>query len=318
MIRIETKKTNEFSDKVLKGILEGFNTVFSLDRSFDVMMNQYTQNAFGYTYHSVVFDDDKVIGHTAGVPSYYRVNGEKVVFVNGVDGYILKEYRDGEIFIEQRQAFYNYLKKEGVKLLLGFPDTKAMKIYAKARVYKRIGEMYTYILPYRIGGIKPVLKPFNFLSKVFAWIYVYLTGLFASKKVSFFKIEKDAESYNATRYKRMDGDYLIVRDGDLEFFYKCMPYKGIRAAFLIDVTGKSARNFNRAVKYIMKHSSSDFDVILYVGNLNFANTGLIRVPEKFAPKHFHFILRIFDKGYNNNVVTDILNWDVNLASYDVI
>ena len=67
----------------------------------------------------------------------------------------------------------------------------------------------------------------------------------------------------------------------------------------------------------MKHSSNDFDIILYVGNLSFANTGLIRVPEKFAPKHFHFILKIFDKSYNN-VVTDIRNWDVNLATYDVI
>lgn len=318
MIRIENKKTTELPKQDLEAILKGFNDTFSLERPFDVMMNQYVQNPFGYSWHNVVYDDDKVVGHICAVPSYYWCNGEKVVFVDGVDAFILKEYRDGEIFLNQLQSYFGHLKKIGVKLMLGFPDSKVMKLYEKTKVYKKIGEMYIYMLPYRIGGVKPVLKPFNFLSKAFAWSYVYFTGLFSSKKVSSFKIEKEAESYNATRYKRMDGQYNIVREGDIEFFYKCMPFKGVRAAFIIDITRKSARNFNRAVKYIMKHSSNDFDVILYVGNLNFANTGLIRVPEKFAPKHFHFILKIFDKSYNNDVVTDIRNWDVNLATYDVI
>ena len=97
-----------------------------------------------------------------------------------------------------------------------------------------------------------------------------------------------------------------------------MPFKGVRAAFLIDVTGKSAKHFNKAVKYIIKHNSEDFDVILYVGNLYFKNSGLIKVPEKFAPKHFHFIMRLFDKSFNDEITTDIRSWDVNLATYDVI
>ena len=318
MIRIENKKTTELPREDLEAILKGFNDTFSLNRPFEVMMNQYVQNPFGYSWHNVVYDDDKVIGHICAVPSYYWCNGEKVVFVDGVDAFIQKEYRDGEIFLNQLQSYFGHLKKIGVKLMLGFPDSKVMKLYAKTKVYKRIGEMNTYILPYRVGGVKPALKPFNFLSKAFAWSYVYLTGLFASKRIKTFKIEKDAETYNATRYKRMDGDYKIVRDGDWEFFYKCMPFKGVRAAFLIDVTGKSAKHFNKAVKYILKHNSKDFEVILYVGNLYFGYSGLIKVPEKFAPKHFHFILKVFDKSYNNEVVLDSRNWDVNLATYDVI
>jgi hypothetical protein len=318
MIRIENKKTSELSENTLRGILEGFNEVFSTNRPYDVFINQYIQNPLGFSYHNVIYDDEKVIGHSACVPSYYWVNGEKVVFVDGIDAFILKEYRDGEIFINHLQSFFGNLKERGVKLLLGFPDAKAFKIYNKTKVYKHIGEMDTYILPYRISGVKPVLKPFNFLSKAFAWSYIYLTGLFASSKVMTFKIEKDAESYNATRYKRMDGNYQIVKNGDLEFFYKCMPFKGVRAAFLIDVTGKSARHFNQAVKYILKHDRKNFDVILYVGNLYFSNSGLIKVPRKFAPKQFNFIIRFFDKSFNNDMVKDIRNWDVNLATYDVI
>ena len=318
MIRLENKITSELTEETLKGILEGFNEVFSTNRPYDAMMNQYIQNPLGYSYHNIIYDDDKVIGHSACVPSYYWVNGEKVIFVDGVDAFIHKDYRDGEIFVNHLQSFFGNLKERGVKLLLGFPDSKAFKIYNKTKVYKCIGEMYTYILPYHIGGVKPALKPLNFLSKAFAWSYVYLTGLFASSKVTRFKIEKDADSYNATRYKRMDGDYCVVKDGDLEFFYKCMPFKGVRAAFLIDVTGKSAKHFNQAVKYILRHNNKDFDVILYVGNLYFKNSGLIKVPAKYAPKHFHFIIKFFDKSFNNDMVKDIRNWDVNLATYDVI
>ena len=116
----------------------------------------------------------------------------------------------------------------------------------------------------------------------------------------------------------MDGQYEIVHEGDLELFYKVMPFNGVRAAFIIDVTGKSAKHFNQAVKYILKHNRKDFDLILYVGNLYFRNSGLIKVPQKFAPKQFNFIVKFFDNNYNNDMVKNIRNWDVNLATYDVI
>ena len=318
MIRIENRKTTELTQDERKQILAGFNEAFSLNRPLEVMLNQYVHNPFGYSWHNVVYDDDKIIGHICAIPNYYWCNGEKVVFVDGVDAFIYKEYRDGEIFLNQLQSYFGHMKKIGVKLMLGFPDAKVMKLYAKTKVYQKIGEMQTYILPFRIGGVKPSLKLFNWVSEAFAWSYVYLTGLFASRNVMKFKIEKDTESFNATRYKRMDGDYTTVRKGDLEFFYKCMPFHGVRAAFLIDVTGKSAKHFNDAVKYILKRNRKEFDVILYVGNLYFKNSGFIKVPQKFAPKQFNFIVKFFDKSYNNELVKNIKNWDVNLASYDVI
>ena len=169
MIHIENKKTTELSKVDLEQILKGFNTTFSLERPFDVMMNQYVQNPFGYSWHNVVYDDDKVIGHICAVPSYYWCNGEKVVFVDGVDAFILKEYRDGEIFLNQLQSYFGYMKEVGAKLMVGFPDAKVMKLYAKTKVYTKIGEMQTYILPFRIGGVKSSLKMLTWVSKAFFW-----------------------------------------------------------------------------------------------------------------------------------------------------
>ena len=92
----------------------------------------------------------------------------------------------------------------------------------------------------------------------------------------------------------------------------------MRAALRIEVTGISAQHFNRAAKYILKHNRKEFDVILYAGNLYFRNSGLIKVPRRFAPKQFNFIIRFFDTSYNNVMVRDLRSWDVNLGTYDVI
>lgn len=318
MIRFENKKTSELSKGTIQEILNGFNYVFELDRSYEVMINQCCENPFGFSYHTIVYDDDRIIGHTAAVPSYYYVNGKKVVFVNGIDMFIFKEYRDGFVMIDTFSSFFEYLKTNGVKLLFGVPDTKAYKAFEKARIYKRIGEMKTYILPYRISGINQSLKCFDFLTEAFAWTYIYFTGLFASRKTTKYKIEKDAETYNKTRYNRMDGRYSVVHEGDMEFFYKVIPFKDIRTAFIIDVTGKSAKNFNKAVKYILKHNRKEFDLILYVGNLYFSSHGLIKVPTKLEPKKFNFVVKLFDKSFKCDELYDISNWDVNLATYDVI
>ena len=137
MIRIENKKTTELSDTELQQILDGFNKVFCLDRPLNVMVNQYVNNPFGYSWHNVVYDDDRVIGHICAIPNYYWCNGEKVIFVDGVDAFIYKEYRDGEIFLNQLQSYFGHMKKIGVKLMLGFPDAKVMKLYAKTNGLRR-------------------------------------------------------------------------------------------------------------------------------------------------------------------------------------
>lgn len=318
MIRIENKLTTELDKHTLEEILAGFNGVFILDRPYDVMYNQYTKNAFGYSYHVVVYDDDKVIGHSAAVPNYYYLNGKKCIFVDGVDAYMLKEYRDGIIFVDMIMSLFDFAKANGAVLLYGVPDKHAMKIFDKVKLYKKAGLMNTYILPYRVGGVKPSLRFFNFITEGFSWCYAYLSGLFAGNKEVKYAIEKDEESFNATRYQRMNGDYGIVKQDGLEFYYKVMPFRGVRAAFIVDVVGKSARHFNQAVKYLLEHERENFDVILYVGKLPFKGHGLIKVPTRIEPKKFYLIIRLFDKNNKCDAIYDINQWDMNLSNYDVI
>lgn len=313
-----TKRTNELTPSELEGILLLFNEIFEKERTLIVLLNQYKNNVLGYSFHTIVKENERVIAHIADIPCYYYAKNNKVLFSDAVDAFVLKEYRDASVLIELLMIHRDYLKKNGVLLELGFPNKYAMKVYKKGKLFTKIGEMRTYILPYRIGGIKSGLRFFNFISKTFCFSWVGLNSLFASKKENNFLYKKDDESYNQTRYLRMDGSYRIIKDDGNEFYYKIMEYEGIRTAFIIDVVGKSSYNFNKAVRYILKHEKTNFDMILYVGNIYTCAHGLIKIPSKIEPKEFNFAIKILDKSIKCDELIDISNWDVNLSNYDLL
>lgn len=313
-----TKKTSELSDSEKEGIVGLFNDIFEKDRSVEYQINNYTQNVLGYSFHTFVKEDGKVIAHIADIPCYYKVNGEKKLFSDAVDGFVKKEFRDAFILIEMFQTHRKYLKNNGICVQFGFPNEYAQKVYNKGKLFQKIGEMRTYLLPYRIGGIKPGLSFFNPFSKMFCWMWVYMTGLFAGQKQTQFAYAKDDETYNLTRYKRMDGEYCWVKENGQEFIYKIINFEGIRTAFLIDVIGKSSKSFNYAVKYIIKHEHKNFDLLLYPGNIYSYMHGMIKMPKKFEPKQFNFSIKIFDKGMKDTEIENVKNWDVNLSNYDLI
>jgi hypothetical protein len=45
---------------------------------------------------------------------------------------------------------------------------------------------------------------------------------------------------------------------------------------------------------------------------------LITMPHKYEPKHFNFTCKVLEKGYLDDSLYDINNWDVNLSNYDLL
>jgi len=200
-----------------------------------------------------------------------------------------------------------------------FTNDMSNPIILKAKIAEKIGSLRIYCLPYRIGGFKKNFKILNIFTILFSWFWIYLMAILSSKKETKFSIEKDADTFNDSRYKRMDADYTLVYENKLRFVYKIMNYEGIRAAFLIDVATKSPRNFNKAIRYIVKKHHSEFDILLYVGYLPFKGTGLVKVPCKFEPKKFNFVAIVFDHlRINKSDIFNIRNWDINLSNTDLI
>jgi hypothetical protein len=262
--------------------------------------------------------DDIIVGHDAGIPCYYIVNGARIPAICNIDTMIHPKYRGLENYYELMKTAFDRYKGDGYEFVYGFPNDNAFPLITGIKIMKHVGNLDTYCLPFRIGGIKKKLIFLNWVSILSCKCWVSFSGLFASKKVYRFLIEKETNTYNETRYKRMDGKYTKVSLPGLDFVYKVEDYEGIRAAFLIDVTQKSAKNFCRAAKYIWKQEKKICDIVLYVGVLPFKNTGFIKIPRKYEPKKFNFTAILNSKVLGKNEFYDINSWDVNLSNYDLI
>lgn len=318
-MEVVVKKSSGISQKEFQQISTLFETVFGKPRSIELLHRQYEENPFGFAWLSMLVDDDRIVGLNSYVPSYYIVKGERRVLANSIDSMVEKTYRDFFNFNDMIRAAYKTMAANGVDFVYGYPNDNSYPVLTKGKLMKPIGRMYTYCLPYRISGIKPSLKALDFLSKFFAWSFAFCCGLLASSKAHEFMIRKEAASYNETRYKRGDANYGHADLGGGGMHYKITSHEGVRTAFIIDVDKKSPKNFNRAVRYLLKNHSKEFDLILYPGWLPFKNTGMIRLPRKFEPKNFNLTGKSLAKKVEfPEEIWKIENWDTNLSNYDLI
>lgn len=312
------KKTSELSSIEIDQILSLFKRVFEKERTKEIFLNQSIWNPLGFSYHSLMLNDQgEIVGLNTYVPSYFLINGEKTLFANSTDSMVEKTYRDFFNFKDMIDHAYKTMKHEGVNFVYGYPNDTSFPVLTKSKLMKEIGRMNTYFLPWHIGSIKKNLSFLNPVSELGSRFFVCVSGLFASSKENPYLIEKDTDSYNATRYKRGDGKYLSAQVGDAMFFYKITKHEGVKTAFIIDITKKSPKSFNRAVKYLMRNHRKEFDLILYPGYLNFKNTSLIRLPRRFEPKNFNFTGKALSKELPPEI-WHISNWDTNLSNYDLI
>lgn len=312
------KHTTELSDDELGQISILFERVFKKKRSKEIIRNQCVNNPLGYSYHSMIVDNDEIVAHCGYVPSYYYCNGRKLLFANSIDTMVDKPYRDFFNLKDMMDNAYRNMKKEGVAFVYGYPNDDSFPVVTKARLFKSIGKMRTYCLPLHIGGVKKNLSILNPLSELFCRLYVAISSLFASRRNSTYLYEKDQDSYNQTRYLRGDGQYLKASIDDFTLYYKIKEHEGVLTAFIIDITRKSPKAFVKSVRYIIKHHRKDFDLLLYPGYLKFLITGMIRIPRKFEPKNFNFTGYILDKLVITNDIWNIDNWDTNLSNYDLL
>lgn len=320
-MELRVKKTTELTEKETQELLDCFLEVFGHERSLEEMQNQYLNTPMGFSIHALCYDEGKLVAAHNAFPVYYWVGSQKVRAYFGGDTMVKKGYRDGFVFLDVVRGLGRYMDKEGYVFSFGFPNDNSYPVFKKVKLAKDIGRLDTYILPYRIGGIKKQLTWLNLFSKLFCWMWFLLSGVCLKKELFVPLIYKDDDSYNPSRYKRLDGNYCHVDNEDVEFYYKIKEHEGVRTAFIIDIVGKTERSFHKTVSYLLKKERKNFDLLMYVGHLpdSFRKTGLIKIPRKFEPKHFYMTGVLVDKSIvKESDFYNISNWDVNLSSYDVI
>lgn len=318
-IKFEQKRTTELSNEEFEQIVSLFIIVFDRVITVEALRHSYLSTPLGFSYHSILKDDGKICGFNTFEPSFFKYHGKKVLVASSVTTMVDVKHRGASNFYYIVSKAYPYLKGEGVSLVYAYPNNNSYPVFTKMKLTKDVGEMFTYCLPLRIGGIKTKLKVFNYISLLFCKCWVGVSSLLASRHVVSFPMEKDIETYDKPRYSRnLQEVYKNVKINEAVFHYRIKEHAGIRTAFMIDISSKSSRNFVTAVNYLLRKEGKNIDLVLYPGYLPFKVTGMIKLPMKYAPKRLSLTAKILDDSIFGDDVWNIRNWDTNLSNYDLI
>lgn len=328
-MKIEIYKTHEIADSYWEQIVSGFNSSFE-DHSttIDQIKNGATSNYFGYSYHALcIVEDDKVIGFNSIAPNYYiNINKEKIKVGLSGSTYVLEQYRkDIFIFHDMYISLKKHCKNEGFVVFLGVPNKNSYQYSINFLKCKHVFNLPYYILPKNIFNVvgKGKLSFLNIFSKAYfllSVIIAYVTSRFVNtneKTDHKYRILQD-ETYLSNRFK--DKKYKTIKAESISFTYVMCKEDNIKAVYLMHFSEKGHKSFKalvKAVYYIYTHEN--FDMIMYVGTMNFKQILLLKVPIRFEPKNLPFTYNLM-MNENKNDFEDMNikeNWDFSLMNLDV-
>lgn len=318
MSNLIVKKTTELTSDEITLINRIFNDVMKRTRTEEGFKRLFLNTPFGYSYHVMLFEGEKLIGIHSGLPFYYLNNGKRFVAGLGIDTITAIGHRDFFNVRDMFAACEKVMKEDGCLLRIGFPNDKSYPVLKKGFKYKDIGKLDTYFLPIRIGGIRKSLWFLNPISRMFAWLVIQCSRLSNNKTLCNYQYQKELSTFDTIRYKWFDGDYQTVVKGNTVAHYKVSKHEGVRTAFILDVQPRSNASFDAVVREVYRKEHKSIDLIMYVGYLPFTPMSLIRMPHKYEPKHFNFTCKPLVKDAFDDSLYDISKWDVNLSNYDLV
>ena len=316
------KKTNELTRAEVSQYCQCFSRVFDREKDPSVFLSEFANTCLGYSFHSLLIDEDSSVrGAYTSIPMPFEVNGINMLFAFGVDLMIDVELRsDVANLMSIIKANDNALKEAGVKIFYGFPNDNSYKVNLAFIRMRDICPLDTYILPWKVGDAKKSLKILNPFLTSFAKMVLLFSKTSNNGNVTEYLIHKNQPEFDKNRYQWFrPEEYRHYLDSEMTCHWKVSHFEGIKAAFLMDVYPMTQKNFDKAVRVAYEECQNQVGMLLYVGLLPFTPKSMIKVPAKFNPKNFHFVAKILDKAaLTKDQLTNGSNWDVNLASYDLL
>lgn len=326
-MRIDIYKTGEIIDCMWNLIVEGY--IQSFEDHFitkEELIEGYTANGFGYSYHSICSDGDKIIAFNSIIPYWYYDTNEPIKLGLSGTTFVLKEYRQ-DIFIFQ--DMYVALKKhcvgEGMIAFLGVPNKNSYQYSIKLLKCKEICKLSYYVLPIKVFNIlgKEKLSHLNFISIVYAYFSILfnliITAIFDYKEVvKKFRLSID-ETFLNKRFA--NSRYKSFVKGDKRFTYVLANENGVKTAYIMDFRDKEYRKSSRALLLSVWHilRCEKVDIIMYVGTMNMKQALLTKLPHRFDPKILPLTYNLLDIANSEQyqMMSKSENWDFSLINLDV-
>ena len=127
----ECKKTTDLSEKEISDFCKSFGRTFEgHTKSVECFKNEYFNSASGFSFHSLLKNDEgEIVGGYSAIPMLYKVGDKEMLFACAADMMIEKEYRNDfkNIFTIIRNMD-KFLKDKGVVCFYGFPNDTSYKI----------------------------------------------------------------------------------------------------------------------------------------------------------------------------------------------
>lgn len=312
------KKTTELTTDEVVQICDVFNKTFeghsTLPKEF---LLHYSNTPIGYSFHSLMISDGKVVGVHNNVPYYYIYQGERCLFAYGGGTMVLKGYRDFFNFMKLYKVSEKYALEEGVSYLFGFPNENSHILFVKGFRHRDLTPLNIYITPLRVGSVKPSLKRLNLISMVVSRFMLWMSNFSLNRNVTTPLVSRDRATFTDCRFRSKK--YLKIHGEGYEAVYAVSVQNGVKTAFLLDVFPMSPYTFNSAVRAMFTYTKEDnVGLLMYVGYLPFVPLSMLKLPSKLAPKNFYFTGLILDKNKIDDRIYKTNNWEVSLADYDLI
>lgn len=324
-LKILHKKTMDLSNDDRRQIIELFFDVFQTSKDLNWFDNILINTPNGYAYHTIMYDNESIVGSYTVIPFNYIFFGKNTTFGLSVDTMIKKEYRGKPKFnvITMANKTYDWIKSEKVSFVFGFPNENIYLIRKKRLKWVDVGSLNYYIFPINTSNIIDfgyfnwVVKCLSNLLVFYNWICMKLTLLrkIKTKENEIYKISGDL--FDRYRYDNFIGQYKKINTQIGYFTYTLSNINEINIAFVIDFYPQSNKLLELACDNLLKIHKSEVDAILYIGSLEFNPINMFKIPRYFEPKKVYMSGKILTSDVDDRVF-ELKNWAVNLSNYDVV
>ena len=311
------KTTNELSASEREQFRELFSHVFRKEISSREFNRKYVCTPLGYSYHGLMFSEEKLVGAYNIVPYWYDCFGVRMLFGLSTDMMVAEEHRGGPFnIVKMVHLVYEGLKRDNIGFVFGFPNNNAYQFTKRILKWNDIGELDFYALPINIAALKPGLSWANAFARLCAGSFARMPRVQREARTDFNVQKVNSRVFKEHRY---DDQYEVINlPGGGKCLYRIYTEDGgVRTLYIIDIVPLTPKDFLGAMRKVHSIADKHADLILYVGKLPFRPSGLIRIPRSKQPRRIMMCGKVLDSESVDERVLHIENWNVNVSNFDV-
>ena len=309
MIHYAVKTTPELTDSEIAQLRNLFTDVFHRPFPEDVLRRKYSGSCLGHSFHSLMYEGDRVVGAFSAIPVRYRFFGNTLLFAPTADLMIAQAYRGPVRQLQTLgQGLFEKLRDAGVAFVFACLREEMAMVHQAVSRWRRVGKVFYY------------LAPTNTLVRWALRLVPQRTnggGKWPIEKIN-------DEEFTAYRYGIFPAPYQTVALPGGGAVYTAKPFypieglpSRIRFALLLDVWPLDASTFDRAIAAI-RLREPNLHVIAYQGRLPFRPREMFLVPERYEKKAWWLAGRILRDDLVDERVFDIAHWNINLSNGDLV